>query len=315
MRNNLENGVLHAMRAFIRVVDTGSFTLAAEQMALTTAQISRLIAALEQRLNTKLLQRTTRRQVLTDAGQVYVDRCRQILELVVEAEAEASGTSVVPSGVLHVQCMTNFGRRYVSPLIPGFCEKYPQVSMEYTTSQYIPNLLASGIDVSIYLADVLPDSGQVARKLGTTFEVLCASPAYLKKQGYPEQPADLEHHACLQLVNPSVLKDWILVNHEQEKYLYEAKGPLVADTPDVVLDAAERGAGIAMLPLFSVIGAIQEKRLERVLPDWRTPDIGVYVMYSSHRYLDGKTRAWLDYINTIIPPAIAADGDYFEIKK
>lgn len=311
MRNNLENGVLHAMRAFIRVVDTGSFTLAAEQMGLTTAQTSRLIAALEQRLHTKLLQRTTRRQVLTDAGQVYADRCRHILELVVEAEAEASGASVVPSGVIHVQCMTNFGRRYVSPLIPGFCAKYPQVRMEYTTSQYIPNLLASGIDVSIYLADVLPDSGQVARRLGTTFEVLCASPAYLKKHGHPMHPSDLDQHACLQLVNPSVLKDWILVNHQQEKYLYEAKGPLVADTPDVVLDAAESGAGIAMLPLFSVISAIQEGRLEHVLPMWRTPDIGVYVMYSSHRYLDGKTRAWLEYIGDIIPSAITTDGQYF----
>lgn len=311
MRNNLDNGVLHAMRAFIRVVDTGSFTLAAEQMALTTAQISRLIAALELRLHTKLLQRTTRRQVLTDAGQIYADRCRHILELVVEAEAEASGSAVVPNGVLHVQCMTNFGRRYVSPLIPGFCEKYPQVQMEYTTSQYIPNLLASGIDVSIYLADVLPDSGQVARRLGATFEVLCASRAYLDKHGYPEHPSDLDHHACLQLVNPSVLKDWILVNHEQEKYVYEAKGPLIADTPDVVLDAAERGAGIAMLPLFSVIASIQEGRLEHVLPMWRTPDIGVYVMYSSHRYLDGKTRAWLDYIDTIIPPSLKTDGAYF----
>lgn len=311
MRNNLDNGVLHAMHAFVRVVDTGSFTVAAEQMDLTTAQISRLITALEHRLRTKLLQRTTRRQALTDAGTAYVGRCRQILALVSEAEALASGSAIVPSGQLHVQCMTNFGKRYVSPLVTDFCTQYPQVRMEYTTSQYVPNLLASGIDVSIYLADVLPDSGQVARKIGQTFEVLCASPSYLKKKGVPKSPDDLQHHTCLQLVNPSVQDDWMLVNKAQEKYHFEVHGQLIADTPGVVVDAAENHAGITLLPLFSVIASIQAGRLQRVLPEWRTPDIGVYVMYSSHRYLDGKTKAWLDYVDEKITPAIAKDTAFF----
>lgn len=179
MRKNLDSGVLHAMRAFVCVVDAGSFSQAAEQVQLTTAQVSRLVSDLEKRLQAKLLQRNTRRQTLTEAGTAYLASCRQILDLVALAEAQAGGAALAASGRLRVQCMTNFGQHYVSPLLPEFFERHPAVQVEYNTSQYAPDLLARGTDVSLYLAAQLPDSALVSRRLGTTFSVLCASPAYL----------------------------------------------------------------------------------------------------------------------------------------
>ena len=172
MRKNLDGGLLHAMRAFLRVIDSGSFTAAAEQMELTTAQVSRLISDLEKRLNAKLLQRTTRQRALTDIGADYAERCREVLALVDEAEAQATGTASSPQGRLRVQSMASYDHHYVSPVMAEFCANQPQLTVEYSTSQYVPDLLARGVDVSLYLAESLGDSGLVARRLGTTFSIL-----------------------------------------------------------------------------------------------------------------------------------------------
>ncbi|MBU9480764.1 LysR family transcriptional regulator [Burkholderia multivorans] len=313
MRKNLDNGVFHAMRAFVCVVDAGSFSQAAEQLQLTTAQVSRLVGELEKRLQAKLLHRTTRQRTLTDVGSAYLERCREVLALVAEAEAQASGTAFAPSGSLRLQCMFTFGRHYVAPKLPEFFRRFPDIRVEYSTSQYVPNLLARGIDVSLYVAEKMPDSGLVSRRLGTTFSVLCASPDYLAEYGSPRSPTDLARHACLQAVNPSVSSRWNLVapktkrNHE-----LIPEGPCVADTPDVVRTLAEAGTGIALLPLFSVIDSVREGRLTHVLTQWRSPDIGVFALMPSRHYLDAKTRVWLEFAEEQISPAIANDARYFE---
>lgn len=312
MRKNLDNGVFHAMRAFVCVVDAGSFSLAAEQLQLTTAQVSRLVGDLEKRVQAKLLHRTTRQRSLTDVGAAYLERCREILDLVAEAEAQASGTAFVPSGYLRVQCMTNFGQHYISPLLPEFFRQYPSIRVEYSTSQYVPDMLARGTDVSLYLAEELEDSRLVSRRLGTTFSVLCASAAYLAKYGSPQTPADLSRHACLQAVNPSVSPIWKLVTPDRLSHELTPEGPCVSDTPDVLRDAAEAGVGIALLPLFSVIDAVRAGRLVRVLPPWRSPDIGVFALMPSRHFRDAKTRAWLGFIEEQLVPAIERDAQFFE---
>lgn len=312
MRKNLDNGVFHAMRAFVCVVDAGSFSQAAEQLHLTTAQVSRLVGDLETRLQAKLLYRTTRQRSLTDVGAAYLERCREILDLVAEAEAQASGTAFVPSGYLRVQCMTNFGQHYVSPLLPEFFRQYPSIRVEYSTSQYVPDMLARGTDVSIYLAEKLEDSRLVSRRLGTMFSVLCASPAYLDKYGTPEAPADLSNHACLQAVNPSVSPYWDLVTPDGLAYQLAPAGPCVSDTPVVLRDAAEAGVGIALLPLFTVVEAVRTGRLVRVLSPWRSPDIGVFALMPSRHFRDAKTRAWLAFLEERLVPAIEQDTRFFE---
>jgi DNA-binding transcriptional LysR family regulator len=313
MRNNLDIGLLWAMQAFIRVIDSGSFTHAAEQMDLTTAQVSRLVADLERRLGIKLLQRTTRRHLLTDGGAAYAERCRELLGLVDEAEAQARGAGARPRGRLRLQCMTNFGQHYVAPVLADFCAAYPDLTVDYSTSQYVPDLLARGADVSLYLAESLHDSGVVARRLGATFAVLCAAPDYLARHGTPAGPDQLRDHACLRLVNPSVSGDWRVLDVAADGAIrtLAVRGQLVADTPDMVLDATLRGAGITLLPLFSVIDAVRAGRLVHILPGWRSPAINVYALLPSRHFMDARTRAWLDWVDMHIVPRLEADTAYF----
>ncbi|MCC8392633.1 LysR family transcriptional regulator [Paraburkholderia sp. MMS20-SJTR3] len=311
MRKNLDGGLLHAMRAFLRVIDSGSFTAAAQQMDLTTAQVSRLVTDLEKRLGAKLLQRSTRQRALTDAGADYADRCREVLALIEEAEAEVAGQSTVPHGRLRVQCMVNFGQRYVAPMMGDFCARFPQLTVEYSTSQYVPDLLARGVDVSLYLAESLADSGLVARRLGTTFSVLCAAPEYLAKHRKLRSPDQLGNHSILRLVNPSVRPEWNLVDRSGAAHQLDLRGQLIADTPDMLLDVALRGAGITLLPLFTVIDAVRAGRLMRVLPQWRSPDIGVYALLPSRQFLNAKTRAWLEWSEQYVAPRVAEDAGFF----
>lgn len=311
MRKNLDGGLLHAMHAFLKVIDSGSFTAAAEQMDLTTAQVSRLISELETRLGTKLIQRSTRQQALTDIGATYAERCRQVISMVDEAESEVTGTASKPKGRLRVLSMGSFGHHYVFPVMAEFCKNYPELTVEYTTSQYVPDLLAKGVDVSLYLTESLTDSRFVARRIGTIFSVLCASPAYLEKHGVPESPEDLKNHACLRLVNPSITPDWHLLNAKGESYQIDTGGQLIADNPELLLDVVQQDMGVALLPMFSALDAVQNGRLCHILPEWRSPDIGVYTLLPSRHFIDAKTRAWLDWVEEHISPRIEMDASYF----
>ncbi len=193
---------LQNMRIFMRVVEAGSFTAAAQQMELTTAHVSRAVADLERHLRTRLLNRTTRRIALTEAGERYLLRCERIMAYVLEAEAEAGDAYVRPSGRLRIHAMTSFGQRYVVSAISSYQRRYPDVSIELTLAQRIPDLLEEGYDVSVVLARELPDSGLIFRQIGSIYSVMCAAPAYIEKYGAPQSPADLLNHTCLQLVSP-----------------------------------------------------------------------------------------------------------------
>lgn len=311
MRKNLDYGLLHAMTAFLRVVDAGSFTAAASQMELTTAQVSRLVSDLERRLQAKLLQRTTRRLRVTSVGERYASQCRTILELVAEAEVGANGANVEPSGRLRVLCMTSFGNRYIVPLVSRYCAMYPRVTVEYSTSQHSPDLLAEGIDASVYLAQQLPDSSSVALRVGETHGVLCAAPTYLERHGVPETVDELADHACLRLGNPSTTPQWNLTDGGKRTCALDPIGPLVGDNPEVILHGACSGLGIALLPLFSVVDRVLSGDLMKVLPNWRSPEIGVYVLMPSRKFLEAKTQAWLDFVRSELPMALQRDAEEF----
>lgn len=307
MRKNLDYGLLHSMTAFLRVVDAGSFTAAASQMALTTAQVSRLVSELEKRLQTKLLQRTTRRLVVTSVGERYANQCRSILDLVAEAESGVSGANIEPTGRLRVRCMTAFGDRYIVPLVSKYCAMYPKVSLEYSTSQHAPDLLAEGVDVSVYLAQSLPDSSAVAQRLGETHALLCAAPAYLKKHGSPKTVDQLADHACLRIANPSTTPQWTLTDG-RKTFTFDPTGPLVGDNPEVILHGACSGLGIAMLPRFSVVDRLRSGELVTVLPGWRSSEVAVYILMPSRKFIEAKTRAWIELLKAELPPALERDA-------
>lgn len=312
MRKKLDGGgLLHAMHAFLKVIDSGSFTAAAEQMELTTAQVSRLISDLEGRLETKLLQRSTRQHSLTDIGANYAEQCRQVLSMVGEAEDQAMGMATKPHGKLRILSMASFGHHYVSPILAEFCQTYHELTIEYRTSQNVPDLLGKGIDVSLYLTETLTDSRFVSRRIGTIFSLLCASPTYVEKYGEPQSLEELKNHACLRLVNPSITAQWHLVSKISCPVQIEISGPLIADTPELLMDMVQQDMGIALLPTFTVIEAIREGKLRRILPKWRSPDIGVYTLLPSKDFIDSKTRTWLKWVEQHISPKIQSDTDFF----
>lgn len=310
MRKDLDYGLLHAMNAFVHVMDGGSFTAAAGHMGITKAQVSRLVSLLEDRLQTKLLHRTTRRIAATSVGERYAEQCKAILDLVAQAEGEASGAAHALSGRLRVMSMAAFGNRYVTPLVSRFCAEHPRVTVEYSASQNPPDLLAEGVDVSVYLAQALPDSALVARKLGRMFSVLCAAPAYLARHGTPQAPGDLARHTCLRLVNSSFSSRWELDCGGQHVIL-EPEGPLIGNTTEVLLDSALGGLGIVLLPAYSVVDDLRRGRLAQVLPAWRSPEIGIFALQPSGRFVDAKTRAWITLLKEELPAAIARDMAYF----
>jgi DNA-binding transcriptional LysR family regulator len=310
MRKDLDYGLLHAMNAFVHVMDGGSFTAAAEHLGMSKAQVSRLVTLLENRLQAKLLHRSTRRIAATEAGERYAARCKAILDMVAQAEGEVGGGARVPIGRLRVMSMTAFGNRYVTPLVSMYCAANSRVTVEYSSSQSPPDLLAEGIDVSIYLAQYLPDSALVALKLGRMFSVLCAAPGYLARCGTPQHPQDLARHTCLRLVNSSFTSSWQL-DRGSERATIDPEGPLVGNTTEVLLDGALSGLGIALLPAYSVVDDLRSGRLAQVLPGWRSPEIGIFALLPSGRFVDAKTRAWIDLLKEQLPPAIERDMAYF----
>jgi DNA-binding transcriptional LysR family regulator len=311
MRKELDYGLLHAMRAFLYVMDSGSFTAAADQMGITKAQVSRLVSMLENRLQAKLLHRSTRRLAPTDAGDRYAAQCRQIFDLVATAESDAAGAAGQATGRLRIMSMPTFGDRYIAPLVAAYSAAHPRVDIEYNASPNSPDLLAEGIDVSIHLAQYLPDSAIVALKLGQMSSVLCAAPAYLAAHGTPVQPQELRKHTCLRLVISTFTSSWEL-HSGAERYAFEPQGPLQGNSTTLLLDSARRGMGIVLLPAYTVVDDLRSGSLVQVLPAWRSAEIGIFALLPSGRFVDAKTRGWVDLLKEKLPAALASDMSFFD---
>lgn len=310
MRRNLDTGLFHAMRLFVRVADARSMTAAAAQSSLTTAQISRMITELERRLETKLIQRNSRNLTLTSAGENYLLKCREVLDLVAEAEGEAAGSAEQPVGNLRVICLSGFGGRYVVPLIPEYLKRYPNAQVEYLTQQRIPDLLGEGIDVGMFVARELRSSSLIAKRVGTIHAHMCASPDYLKRYGEPVRPEDLGHHRCLRLVNATFSQHWDLTDG-RSSFTLRTQGPLLSDTPEALVVAATQGQGIALVPSFAIIDPLKEGTLTKVLPNWQAEHFGVFALMPSRQFVAAKTRAWLDLIREKLPAALERDEHLF----
>ena len=303
---------LQNMRVFVRVVEAGSFTAAAQQMGLTTAHVSRAVADLERHLRTRLLNRTTRRIALTEAGERYLLRCQQIMSYVEEAEAEAGAAYVKPSGRLRIHAMTSFGQRYVIPAISSYQKRYPDVAVELTLAQRIPDMLEEGYDVSLVLARELPDSGLIFRQLGSTFSMLCASPAYIDKHGMPQKPADLANYTCLQLVSPvSPLDEWVIEGPDGMDTI-AVKSNFQVNVAEAMLASIREGMGIGVLPIYSAVDPLRAGTIVRVLPQHRMQQMGVYALYPSRQYLDAKISTWVDWMHESVDKALQEDHQALE---
>ncbi|KTT53793.1 LysR family transcriptional regulator [Pseudomonas oryzihabitans] len=299
---------LHNMRVFVAVVESGSFTGAAQTLQTTTAHVSRAVAHLETHLRTRLLHRTTRRIALTEAGQRYLARCEQILAYVEEAEAEAGHAQARPEGRLRVHSMTGIGQHYVIRAIAGYRALHPEVRFDLTMANRIPDLLEEGFDLAIVVAAELPDSGFVSQQIGHTYSILCASPAYLAEHGQPQTPAELADHACLRFISPVVSFDrWHFEGPDGPETYRIGETPFQVNVGDAMTEALRQGLGIGVLPLYSAVDGLRDGSLVRVLPAYRLQRLNAYALYASRQYLDAKIRTWVAYLREQIPGALEAD--------
>lgn len=299
---------LQNMRAFTCVADTGSFTAAAVQLDTTTANVSRAVSNLEAHLQTRLLNRTTRRIALTEAGKRYLARCEQILSYVEEAEAEASDAHARPAGKLKVHTMTGIGQHYVIDAISRYRRTHPDVTFDLTLANRVPDLLDEGYDVSIVLASELPDSGFVSQRLGITYSIVCASPAYLEANGRPRSPADLMNHDCLRIVSPVLpIEKWVFDGPNGQEAVSIVQSPFQVNSADAMTVAIRSGMGIGMLPIYAAIESLRNGSLVRVLPQHRLQELNLYAIYPSRQYLDAKIKTWVEYLRGSLPELLAAD--------
>lgn len=280
-----------AMRVFVRVAESGGFAAAARQLNMSPPAVTRAVAALENRIGARLLTRTTRSLMLTEAGGRYLEDCRRILADMEEAEALAAGAYATPSGTLTITAPVQFGRLYVLPAITDFLARYPAVGVRALFLDRVVNLIEEGADVGIRIGH-LADSGLVAVRVGTVRRVLCAAPDYLDRHGTPQSMGDLHRHATIGLMGTRL-------SYERHS---PAEGPtrgvmqsrLICNTIDAVLAAALAGQGIASLLSYQVAPSVAEGRLRLVLDAPDAVPLPVHIVTLEGRRAPAKVRAFID---------------------
>jgi DNA-binding transcriptional LysR family regulator len=268
---------LEGLAIFAKVAELRSFVGAAKDLALSKATVSKAIGRLEKRLGARLLNRTSRRLSLTDAGRLLSDRATRILAEGEAAESEALAQSASPRGLVRLAAPMSFGLSEVAPLLPDFLAECPEVSVDLHLSDAMVDLIGAGFDAALRIG-ALSDSSLLARRLRRVNRLLVAAPDYLKRHGRPTHPQDLSHHDCLcyaYLPTPDV---WRFVNAAGEEVALRPSGPLRANNADALAPALLAGLGLAVQPDFVVGQALAEGRLEAVMPDWRSPPIALHLV-------------------------------------
>jgi DNA-binding transcriptional LysR family regulator len=286
---------LDAMRAFMRVVSSGSYAEAARQLGLTRSAISKAVTELEHHLGARLLDRTTRRVTPTEAGRAYHERVAGILADVDETESAISRLHDEPKGLLRVNAPMSFGTLYLAQAIADFMLAYPELRIEAIMNDRFIDPLEEGVDVTVRIG-VLQDSSLIARKLAPARRVLVASFGYLKSHGIPATPADLADHRALNFGHASGQQRWQLQDGD-EVVSVPIDAALCSNNGDVLRAAALNGNGITLLPTFMVGPDIAAGRLSIVLPDHPPVGLGIYALYAPNRYLAAKTRVFVDFLS------------------
>ncbi|MET0774997.1 MAG: LysR family transcriptional regulator [Pseudomonas mandelii] len=302
--------VFQSMRFFLAVAQSGSFTAAAELLDTNTTNVSKAISALEARLHTRLINRTTRRLALTEAGVRYLERCEKILDDVREADEEAGTAQTLPVGRLKIHTMSAIGNHYVIDAIARYREIHPTVMFDLTLTNRVPDLLEEGFDMSIVLARDLPDSGFVAQRLGITYSILCASPAYVAKRGLPQSPGELCEHECLRIVNTVMpAENWTFEGPEGMETITIPVSPFHINTADGMTIAIRKGMGIGIQPIASAVDGLRAGTLVRVLPEYRLEELNLFAIYPSRKFVDAKIKTWVEFLKQSIPQLLASDEE------
>lgn len=282
------------LTALVRTVDRGSQAAAARELRITPAMVGRYIQALEDRLGVRLLNRTTARQSLTEAGVAFYAQASAILEQLEAAETTASERQAEPRGTLRVNAPMSFGAHHLAAAVAEFCGRNAGVRVEMVLNDRVVDLIEEGYDVAVRIGR-LADSGLIARRLSTCRLVVCASPDYLARRGTPRTPPDLLEHNCLLYAYASNGGAWRFHGEGGETEVRLA-GDVVVNNGDALLAAALAGQGVILQPTFIVGDALRQRRLVRLLPGWRLADLDVHAVYPTTRHLSPKVRSFVDFL-------------------
>ncbi len=289
------------MIAFIRVVESRSFTAAAERLSLSKSVVSRRLTELENRLGTRLLNRTTRSLSLTPAGQTYFERARAILADVEEAEQAVAELGRDPRGLLRVNAPMSFGTLHLAPAVADFMSRHPNVELDLELTDRFVDLVEEGWDIAVRIGR-LRDSSLIARRLAPSRLVTVASPAYLARMGTPERPEDLTRHECLLYTTPSNPSVWPF-RVEGEVRSVRVQGRMRVNNGDAILEAVRAGLGLAVLPTFMTHADLRSGRLVTVLDSYEAADFAIHAVWPHHRHLSPKVRAFVDFLAERFGPA------------
>ena len=277
------------------MVEAGSFAKAAERLGLSTSATSRQVADLEAHLQTRLLNRTTRRVSLTESGRAFYERAVQLLADLTEAEAEASSAAVVPRGTIRLTTSVNFGVRHVAPAIAEFLRRHPEVRFDVSLSDRVVDLVEEGFDLAIRIGTPGADN-LVARRLGETRLVPCASPDYLARHGAPSTPEELARHDCFTYEYVSPRQVWRFRDRAGAERTVRVSGSLHSNNGDLLAEVAAHGAGIVFEPAFIVGPDVRAGRLVPLLQEFVPPPVPIFALYPSRKHLSAKVRRFVEFL-------------------
>jgi DNA-binding transcriptional LysR family regulator len=282
------------MQTFNAVVDAGSFVKAADALGLSKAAVSRYVVDLESRLGVRLLHRTTRRLSLTDEGQVFYARCKELLAGVAEAEDEITSRSDSASGLLRINAPLTFGNLHLAPLWGAFRSQHPKVRLDVTLSDRLVDLVEEGYDVAIRIA-TLESSTLVSKRLSTTRMVLCASPQYLEQNGVPTHPHELVQHAVISYSYWSTRDEWKFEGPDGPVSV-KTQPCMHTNSGDTCRAAALAHQGVILQPTFLVGTDLAAGSLVELMPGYRSLELGIYAVYPTRKHVSAKVRALVDFL-------------------
>jgi DNA-binding transcriptional LysR family regulator len=282
------------MQAFVSVAELGSFVAAAEQLGSSKTAISRAVSELEERLSTRLMQRTTRTLSLTPEGLAFLARCKEALAVVEEAEDQLRNSKQAAVGLIRINAPVSFGISHLAPLWGQFAARYPKVQLDITLSDRVVDIVDEGFDIAIRIARK-PNSSLISRKLADLKLVLCASPDYLKRYGTPKHPLELQQHQTIAYSYLSTGDDWVMHGPEGE-IRFKTHPRIRANNGETCHAAALAGQGITLQPSFIVGNDVASGALIELMPEFRVTELEIAVVYPSRKLLSPRVRALVDFL-------------------
>ncbi len=283
------------IQEFVAVVEQGGFTAAARQLHVSTSFVSRQVTRLEDRLDVRLLHRTTRKVHLTDMGQVYYERSREILDQLKSLESEMADLQEKPKGLVRITAGGKYAERFVAPVVAEFVTKYPEVSVDLDVTMRVVDIVEEGFDIAIRMS-ALSDSSLIARKVEPRRMMVCASPSYLKEHGRPKTPEDLRTHNCL--VFPEMHWRFKYSDRIQE---IKIRGSWTSSNGRVLVAAAKQGIGLVRFSEYYFDESLQTGELEIVLQDYEVDDAATWVIYPNRRHLPTRVRYLVEFLLDELP--------------